>query len=191
VPNPADPPDLDVTRIVRVLDTHQVEYLLVGGVAAAVHGAARETLDIDCLAAGGAENLTRLAAAMRELNARLHVEGLDDAEAIRLPVVLDADTLARMEISTWRTDAGDLDILADIPDRSGRHLRYAELLARANTVIVAGIPVYVASLDDVIASKEWANRPKDHEALPELYDLREQDLGPDEAPPPTPPGDAG
>jgi hypothetical protein len=88
-----------------------------------------------------------------------------------------------MEISTWRTDAGDLDILADIPDRPGRHLRYAELLARANTVIVAGIPVYVASLDDVIASKEWANRPKDHEALPELYDLREQDLGPDEAPP--------
>ena len=81
-------------------------------------------------------------------------------------------TLVRMEISTWRTDAGDLDILTDIPDRDGRHMRYAELIDRASELQLDGIVVRVAALDDVIASKEWANRPKDRDALPELRSLR-------------------
>jgi len=54
---------------------------------------------------------------MRELNARLHVEGLSDEESKRLPVELDSRTISRMEISTWSTDAGDLDVLADMPAR--------------------------------------------------------------------------
>src|SRR6266540_4238141 len=58
---------------------------------------------------------------MRELHARLHVEGLSDGEASRLPVRVVGASLARMEISTWRTNGGDLDVLADIPDRAGRH----------------------------------------------------------------------
>jgi hypothetical protein len=36
-----------------------------------------------------------------------------------------------------------------------------------------GLSIRVAALDDVIASKEWADRPKDHEALPELRTLNE------------------
>lgn len=98
-----------------------------------MHGASRPTFDVDCLPRRSAQNLRRLAAAMRELNARLHVEGLDDAESVLLPVQLDEDMLARMEISTWRTDAGDLDVLADIPDRHGRHLCFEELASRART----------------------------------------------------------
>jgi hypothetical protein len=126
--SPPDHPSLDIERIVRVLDRHSVEYLLVGGVAAAIHGASRPTFDVDCVPRRSALNLARLAAAMRELNARLHVEGLDDAESAQLPVLLDDDMLARMEISTWRTDAGDLDVLADIPDRHG--LRRARLAVK-------------------------------------------------------------
>ena len=55
--------------------------------------------------------MSRLADAMRELNARLRIAGLDDAEAALLPVTLDGPMLARMAILTWRTDAGALDIL--------------------------------------------------------------------------------
>lgn len=108
---------------------------------------------------------------MRELNARLRVEGLGDAEAALLPTRLDRDTLGRMEISTWRTDAGDFDVLTDIPARDGRRLRYEELVERSSVQDVHGIAVQVAALDDVIASKEWADRPKDREALPELRGL--------------------
>jgi predicted nucleotidyltransferase len=166
-----EPPALDIDRILACLSRHNVEFLLVGGVAAIAYGARRPTADLDCLARRTLDNLERLAAALRELNARLRVEGLTDDEASRLPTVLDSQTLARMEISTWRTDAGDFDVLTDLPARDGRRLRYRDLIGRAELQDVSGITVRVAALEDVIASKEWADRPKDREALDELRDL--------------------
>jgi len=161
-----DAPPLDVERLLAVLERHQVEYLLVGGVAAIAHGASRPTVDFDCLARRTRGNLTRLAAAMNELNARLRVGGLTDAEAVALRVPLDADMLGRMEISTWRTNAGDFDVLTDIPDAAGRRSTFDDLVGRSSVQDVNGVAVRVAALEDVIASKEWADRPKDHEALP-------------------------
>lgn len=156
-----------------MLDEHRVDYVLVGGVAATVRGASRPTDDFDCLANRRPDNLDRLAAAMTELRARLRVEGLSDEESAALPVVLDRQFLSTSELSTWRTDAGDFDVLADLPDASGTHVRFEELAERAEILEVDGIAVRVAALDDVIASKEWANRPKDHDALPELRDRPE------------------
>jgi hypothetical protein len=66
------------------------------------------------------------------------------------------------------------DVLAEIPAGDGRRVRYEELLERASTAPIGRHTVMVAGLDDVIASKEWANRPKDHDALPELRQLRER-----------------
>lgn len=169
----------DLPRIADTLARHHVEYLFVGGIAARAHGARRVTYDVDCVANQSSDNLDRLAAALRELNARLRVGGLTDEEAALLPVQLTGSTLARMEISTWRTDAGDLDVLADIPDRHGRHLTYGQLATRAAELNLEGIAVRVAGLEDVIASKEWADRPKDRAALEELRCLRQRfDKGP-------------
>jgi len=168
-------PDVpDLSRIAATLARHRVEYLFVGGIAARAHGAGRVTYDVDCVPQLSRDNLDRLAAAMRELNARLRVGGLSDEEATRLPVQLSGSALARMEISTWRTDAGDFDVIADIPDGDGRHLTYEELAERAAELNLDGIAVRVAALDDVIASKEWADRPKDRAALDELRALRQK-----------------
>ncbi len=41
---------------------------------------------------------------------------------------VDAETLARLEISTWRTDAGDLDVLTDLPDAAGKRLVYGDFV---------------------------------------------------------------
>ena len=166
-----EPPPLDVEQILSTLTRRGVEFLLVGGVAAIAHGARRLTVDLDCVVLRTYENLDRLARALRDLNARLRVEGLDDVEAALLPVRIDRETLGRMEISTWRTDAGDFDILADLPTRDGRRLRFAELIGRADAQPLHGVTVRVAALDDIIASKQWADRPKDHEALAELRRL--------------------
>jgi hypothetical protein len=167
----AVPEGPDLKRITDALARHEVEYLLVGGIAARAYGAQRPTFDVDCVPEPSRENLDRLAAAMRDLHARLRVEGLTDEEAALLPVQVTGSTLVRMELSTWRTDGGDLDVLADIPDRHGRHLSYPELVGRASKLNLDGIVVRVAALDDVIASKEWADRPKDRDALPELRAL--------------------
>ena len=167
----AVPEGPDLKRITDALARHEVEYLLVGGIAARAYGAQRPTFDVDCVPEPSRENLDRLAAAMRDLHARLRVGGLTDEEAALLPVQVTGSTLVRMELSTWRTDGGDLDVLADIPDRHGRHLSYPELVGRASELNLDGIVVRVAALDDVIASKEWADRPKDRDALPELRAL--------------------
>lgn len=167
-----DGPPLDLPRIVEALDRHQVEYLVVGGAAALGYGATRPTKDVDCVAGRDVANLDRVADALRELGARLHVEGVSDEEAKQLPVQLDGRALTLMEISTWTTDAGDVDVLANIPDRAGGRVSYPALLANAEQVQAAGVRLNVAGLDDIIASKEWANRPKDHEALGELRTIR-------------------
>lgn len=62
-----DHPDLDVDRVVGVLDSHGVQYLLIGGVAARFHGSERRTEDIDVLPRDDDENLGRLASALRDL----------------------------------------------------------------------------------------------------------------------------
>lgn len=166
------PPDVpDLARIADTLARHHVDCIFVGGIAARAHGARGLTYDVDCIPAPAPGNLDRLAAAMRELRARLRVGGLSDDEAAQLPVQLSGATLARMRISTWRTDAGDLDVLAEIPDRQGRLLPYEELAERASDLDLDGIALRVAALEDVIASKEWADRPKDRAALDELRAL--------------------
>ena len=142
---------------------------------AQLHGATRPTSDFDSLPKTSGENLDRLGIALRELGAYLRVEGLTDEEARALPVHLDGATLARMDISTWRTDAGDLDVLTAIPTRDGGRSRYEDLLVRASSVDFGGVPVRVAALEDIIASKEWADRPKDRAALEELRRLAADD----------------
>ena len=54
-------------------------------------------------------------------------------------------------------------------------MHYDELMSRAEVQDVHGVAVHVAALDDIIASKEWADRPKDREALPELREFSSGD----------------
>lgn len=109
-------------------------------------------------------------------NARLRVAGLSDEAAKGLPTQLHAASFERMQLSTWRTDAGDIGILADMPNRAGELLGDADLAPRAVSVSLASGTILPAALDDVIASKEFADRPKDHDALPELRQLRRAQL---------------
>jgi hypothetical protein len=60
VSDPSAPP-LDLEGIVEMLDRHGVEYVLVGGVGAQLHGATRRTLDFDVCPAWESNNLERLA----------------------------------------------------------------------------------------------------------------------------------
>lgn len=102
----SDGPPLELGKLVEALDRHRVEYLLVGGSAAGLHGAERPTEDADCVVRRERGNLDRLASALRELNARLRVGGMTDAEARTLPVQIDGTALDMASTSTWMTDAG-------------------------------------------------------------------------------------
>lgn len=152
---------------------HGVEFLVIGGVAVRLYGASRVTEDMDVVASREIANLDRVAAALREMGAFLRVGGLDDETARSLPVILDGDNLANLDVSTWRTDAGDIDILAVLRSEDGSRIEYNDLRDRGQRSTLGGIEVTLASLDDIIASKRFADRPKDREALPELIALRD------------------
>lgn len=168
-----DAPPLDEEVIVRALDANGVEYVLVGGLGARARGATKPTQDFDFCPAATLDNLDRVAAALRSLDALLRVEGLPEG----LAVPIDGRFLSNLELSTWRTRAGDIDVLKGIPAGTMSQLnRYPDLLPRADIAEFVGYRLYVASLDDIILSKETANRPADREALPELRALRAAEL---------------
>lgn len=168
----------DPGRILAALDAHRVEYVLGGGLGAQAHGASRATSDIDVVPANSEQNWDRLAAALRQLGARLRVGGMTDDESRRLPVTVDATTLRSFGSSTWMTDAGPLDVLRDLPVSGGRR-SYDDLEGRHVVAEIGGIAVRIAALDDIVASKEHAGRDKDHQALPELRALQRRDASDD------------
>lgn len=137
-----------------------------------MYGAERLTFDLDVLALREIDNLDRVADALSELRAFLRVSGLDDDEARALPVILDGAALAALEISTWRTDAGDIDILAHLRDAAGHPVEFVDLAGRSREITVGGVAVRVAGLSDIIESKRFADRDKDRAAIPELERLR-------------------
>ncbi len=163
-------PALDAEQIFRALDEHDVDYLIVGGFAAVVYGAERLTYDIDIVPDPTAGNLEHLAKALRTLSAKLRIA---HSETVDYP--LDAQSLAGMEVSTWRTSAGDIDIIRGLPKTSIKDLAsYRDLVDRERTVDAFGLTIHLASLDDIITSKIATNRESDRQALPELLRLQKR-----------------
>lgn len=180
-----DAPPLDPDALIAALERHKVAFVAVGGLAAQWQGAQHPTKDMDVCPAWDRENLDRLARALTDLGARMKIP---DGPREGMAVPIDAVTLGRMEVGTWRTVAGDIDVLLGIP-RDGRWdlARYEQLRENAVLVEIGETAVLAASLKDIVRSKEIANRVPDQEALPELRRLhraqeregreRERDLG--------------
>ena len=154
----------------QTLDRHGVRSVVIGGVAARLLGSPTVTRDTDICYERTPENLERLAAALEELGATLR--GVDE----EVPFLLDAKTLAAGDHFTFRTVAGDFDVLGTPAGVEG----FEELLQRAKPFDVDGITVLVASIDDLIRMKRAAGRAKDLievEILAAVRDEIESDEG--------------
>jgi hypothetical protein len=156
----------DPERMLEVLERRGVDYVLIGGLAGVLHGSPAVTFDTDVCAARDRGNLDRLAAALREMKARIRT----DAEPAGLPFTCDASFLSTMNLVNLKTKFGDFDISFEPAGFDG----YDELAVHSVDLAVGGVTVKVASLADVIRSKETANRPKDHATLPILYALQDE-----------------
>lgn len=152
-------------EMLRSLAAREVEFVVIGGYGTVLHGSAHFTTDADVAPARSLRNLERLADALRDMHARIRTA----AEPDGLDVACDAQFLSRMKMVNLVTRFGALDISFEPAASRG----YDDLVKQAVSVHVAGVDVKVASLDDIIHSKETADRPKDRLALPHLYALRD------------------
>lgn len=163
-PTPDRPSDsFDAVSIFAVLNSHRVDYVLVGGYAAQLRGASRPTTDAVVTPETGVDNLARLSAALRELKARIRTDAVPEG----LPFNTSAEALQGMKTLNLQTEHGDLD-LTFVPDGT---TGYRDLIRSATAEPVGGTVVQVAALIDIIRSKTAAGRQKDIEALPELHAL--------------------
>ena len=157
----------DLADVLRSLERHGVRYVVIGAQAAIIHGAPILTEDLDLTPAADPENLERLASALRELDVRLRSPS--DPSGVAFP--MDAKMLATAKSWTLNTRAGDLDLMLAPAGTSG----YDDLRRDATLVRLADdLAVHVASLADVIRSKETAGRTKDLMQLPILRQTLEE-----------------
>ncbi len=145
------------------LNRHGVRYVLIGGVAATLHGSPLRTGDTDVCPDTRADNLEKLAVALRALRARIRTEGVEGG----LPFSCDAAFLSRVALLNLETDAGDLDV-SFVPSGTGG---YDDLVAHVARFDLDGVVAPTAALLDIIRSKTAANRPKDQTSLPVLDEL--------------------
>jgi predicted nucleotidyltransferase len=144
--------------IIQLLTGRGIDYVVIGGIAAVLHGSARVTQDLDICYSTEKANLAALGRALVDMNARLFGVKQD------VPFVPDERTLARVELLTLQTDHGKLDLMTHQAGAPS----YARLRAHADTYDLGGILVRVAGIADLIAMKQAAGRAKDLADVEEL-----------------------
>lgn len=154
---------LDPERLVRILAKHHVRYVLIGALAARLQGFPRLTADADITPDPARDNLEHLAAALRELGARVYTENVPEG----LPFDGSAAALARASLWNLVTDAGRLDVAFLPAGTEG----YADLRRDAVRFDVFGVELLAASLLDIVRSKEASDRPQDRQDVVVLREM--------------------
>jgi len=155
--------------ILRALERHGVNFVVIGGAAAQSRGWPGRTDDIDVTPERSRENLSRLAAAVEELGAGFRVDRERYPDGFRPPGGVDWRTFRNQICVTFTTPHGDFDVVM-LPDGTRG---YEEIVATATRERVAGttIAVPVASAETILHSKATANRQKDRETLPRMREI--------------------
>ena len=149
----------DAQRIFEELARHEVNFVLVGGLAAQTHGNTRMTNDVDVIPEPDPANLDRLASALNALGARVLNPGSEGID-------IDAAMLPRATIWQFATPHGDIDILHDAPGAAP----FEGLRDRALVVALGDVRVPVAGRDDLIRMKLACGRPVDRADVAALTD---------------------
>ena len=150
--------------LLEVLVQGDVQFILVGGVAANLHGSARATFDIDVVYARSKQNLAAIASALSPLTP--YLRGAPPG----LPFQLDQKTLANGLNFTLTTALGDLDLLGEVAGGG----TYESLVPESIWMEIGGVRIRCATLDQLILLKNAAGRPKDFESVAELLAIREE-----------------
>jgi len=147
--------------ILEALTARGMRFVVIGGVAATIHGSARFTNDIDLCYDTAPDNVERLVEVLTEW--RAYLRGVEPG----LPFILDARTFRTTPMMTLTTTMGAIDLLDDVPGVGN----YAKTLAASETARVGTTEFRALTLEALIASKKAVRRKRDIEHLIELEAL--------------------
>src|SRR4051794_35049002 len=139
------------TRQLAELTRHGVDFVIVGGIAATMHGSSRDTFDLDICPSQTPQNLDLLGEALVDLRSSLR--GVEE----NVPFVPDGRSLHGIEILTLDTRFGPLDVLT----RPDEPPPYSRLRSRAQEMDMGGRGVLGASTDALVEMKGGPARHKD------------------------------
>ncbi len=162
-------PEFAPERILATLHEHGVRCVLMGGFAAVLYGSPFVTTDIDVVPASDAENLARLSNALHDLHAKVWTASEPDGRSFDYS----PHSLGAVRVWNLVTDFGRLDLTFEPSGTQG----YEDVARDAVHLVILGADVDVASLADVIRSKEAAGRDKDRLVLPTLRRIAEAEDG--------------
>jgi hypothetical protein len=149
-----------------LLAEYGVECVIVGGMAATLHGSTLPTRDLYVCYNRAPANLTKLITAFWAVNARLR-------GAPAVPFILDEETLLRGLNFTFQTDIGDIDLLGEVAGVG----TYAQASENSDVMELFGFRFQVLPLPKLIAAKRAAGHTKDLLAIPELEAIYELQQG--------------
>jgi len=155
---------IDYRALIGALCASKVRFVIVGGVAATLHGSARLTQDVDIVYSRDADNLRLISQALGPLQP--YLRGVPPG----LPFRLDADTLATGLNFTLTTSVGDIDLLGEIAGVDN----YDALAHHTVEVELFGFRCLCLDLPTLIQAKVASGPPKDLEAVAELRALFEE-----------------
>ena len=146
------------------LRANDVEFVIIGGIAATLHGSARVTYDLDIVYNRTPQNLSKLVTALGPFQP--YLRGVPQG----LPFKFDVETLKRGLNFTLTTTAGPIDLLGELAGVGP----YDAVRSRANSAAMFGGAYLFIDLEGLITSKKAAGRPKDLETIAELEAIREE-----------------
>ena len=150
--------------LLLALRENKVACVIVGGVAATLHGSARLTFDLDLVYERSAENLQRIVKALGPF--KPYLRGAPPG----LPFLFDAETLKRGLNFTFATSEGPIDLLAELTGVGD----YTVVCGHTVEAQLFGAGHAFLDLETLIVSKRAAGRPKDLEIIAELESIRRE-----------------
>ncbi len=156
-------------EILNRLHDSRVEFVIVGGVATALHGGTRVTFDLDIVPSFREGSWPAVIDLLWELGARPRIpESLDRIRDVEL-------------VRQWRREKGMLALNFRNADGSievdlivAEADRFEELSQRAVSVAIDQRTFLVASIDDLVAMKQRAGRPQDLLDIAQLRDIQKR-----------------
>ena len=151
--------------LIRRLAKHEVEFVVVGGYAAMIHGSSLLTQDIDICCRMSSENIFKIRDAVQDLHP-MHGKLIQKQQTLNL----EENFVRNLKNLYIKTDWGELDCLGEIKGVGN----YDQVLSKSEEMDLDGVQCRILSLEFLIQAKKAMGRPKDEHVVLELESIREK-----------------